>query len=76
MRISIMNGVFWGLLILFFGFVVLMAVIAVLRRRVGGGFGPTEMADGSMTTEPTGYPEGQRGDAKTISPAENKAAKY
>ncbi|HEU5163222.1 MAG TPA: hypothetical protein VFV54_08780 [Thermoanaerobaculia bacterium] len=71
-----MTSVFVGLMALFFGFVILMAVIAVLRRRVGGGFGPTEMSDGSMTTTPTGYPEGQHGSGKTITPAENDAAKY
>ena len=71
-----MNSMFVGLMALFFGFVILMAVIAVLRRRVGGGFGPTELSDGSMTTTPTGYPDGQRGSSKAITPAENDAAKY
>ena len=71
-----MTGVFWGLFALFAGFVVLAAVIAVLRRRVGGGFGPTERADGSMTVAPTGYPEDQEGHAKTISPTDNNAARY
>ena len=41
----------------------------------GGGFGPTEFSDGSMTTTPTGYPEEMHGHGKTISPAENNAAK-
>lgn len=71
-----MNGVFIGLLALFLGFAALMAVIAVLRRRVGGGFGPTERADGSMTTSPTGYPENRKGSGKTIAPTDNNAAKY
>ncbi len=71
-----MTSVFIGLLTLFFGFVVLMAAIAVLRRRVGGGFGPTELSDGSMTTSPTGYPDGRRGSGKSIAPADNNAAKY
>ena len=66
-----MNGMMWGLLGLFFGFVVLMAVLLVLRRRVGGGWGPQEMADGSMTTTPTGYPEGTHGSGKTIKPIDN-----
>ena len=70
-----MNGVFWGLLALFAGFVILAAVIAVLRRRVGGGFGPTERADGSMTVTPTGYRETDSGRAKTISPTDNNAGK-
>ncbi|MGH9456672.1 MAG: hypothetical protein ACRD2J_03420 [Thermoanaerobaculia bacterium] len=71
-----MNAMFWGLFALFAGFVVLAAVLAVLRRRVGGGFGPTEMADGSMTTTPTGYPEDQDGHGKSISPTDNNAARY
>ncbi len=71
-----MTSVFIGLLALFFGFVALMAVIAVLRRRVGGGFGPTERADGSMTISPTGYPEGHHGSGKTIAPTDNNAARY
>lgn len=70
-----MTGLFWGLLTLFLGFAVLMAVIAVLRRRVSGGFGPTELSDGSMTTTPTGYKETETGSGKKISPSENKAAR-
>jgi hypothetical protein len=68
-----MNGVFIGLLALFFGFVVLMAVWGRWRRQMGGGLGPTEMSDGSMTTTPKGYPEEMHGNAKTIAPTDNDA---
>lgn len=70
-----MSGMLWGFMILFFGFIILMIVIARMRRQVGGGFGPTEMSDGSITAQPTGYPEEMKGDGKTISPIDNHAAK-
>ncbi len=70
-----MNGMFIGLLALFFGFVVLMAIWSRWRRQTGGGFGPQEMADGSMTTTPTGYPEEMHGHGKKISPTDNNAAR-
>jgi len=60
-----------GLVLVFFGFVALMAVWARMRRQVGGGLGPTEMADGSMTTTPTGYPEEMKGHGKKIPPVDN-----
>jgi hypothetical protein len=41
---------------------------------MGGGFGPTELSDGSMTIEPTGYPEEMHGHAKKITPTNNNAA--
>ena len=44
------------------------------RRRVGGGLGPTEFSDGSLTTTPTGYPEEMHGHGKKISPIDNNAA--
>ncbi|HXI13296.1 MAG TPA: hypothetical protein VNM92_11745 [Thermoanaerobaculia bacterium] len=47
-----------------------------MRRQVGGGFGPTEMTDGSITAQPTGYPGEMKGHGKTISPTNNDAAKY
>jgi hypothetical protein len=71
-----MNAMMWGLLALFIGFVVLAAIIARLRRQVGGGWGPTELSDGSMTTTPTGYPEETTGGGKKIAPTDNKAAGY
>jgi len=71
-----MDSMFWGLFGLFAAFVVLLAVVAVLRRRVGGGFGPTERSDGSMTVSPTGYSEKHEGHGKTIGPTDNNAAKY
>ena len=70
-----MNGMMIGLILAFFAFVALMAVWSRWRRQMGGGFGPTERADGSMTTQPTGYPEEMKGNAKVIAPADNDAAK-
>ena len=69
-----MNGIMIGLIALFVGFVVLMAIWSRWRRQMGGGFGPTELSDGSMTTTPTGYPEEMHGHGKKISPTDNKAA--
>ena len=63
-----------GFLIIFVGFAVLLAVLGRMRRQVGGGFGPTELSDGSMTTEPTGYPEEMHGHAKKIGATDNNAA--
>lgn len=69
------TAMLWGLLALFFGFVALVVILARLRRQVGGGWGPTELSDGSMTTTPTGYPEEMHGGGKKISPADNNAAR-
>lgn len=69
-----MTSVFIGLVAAFFVFVVLMAVWSRWRRQMGGGWGPTEMSDGSMTTTPTGYPEEMKGGGKTISPTDNNSA--
>lgn len=69
-----MNGFFIGLIAVFAGFVVLMIVWGRLRRQVGGGYGPTEFSDGSMTTTPTGYPEEMKGHGKKIGPTDNSAA--
>jgi hypothetical protein len=66
---------FIGLMALFIGFVVILAIWSRWRRQMGGGFGPTELSDGSMITGPTGYPEEMKGHGKTISPTDNKAAK-
>lgn len=68
------NGLMIGLIGAFVAFVVLLAVWSRWRRQMGGGFGPTEMSDGHMTTTPTGYPEEMKGGGKTISPSENNAA--
>jgi hypothetical protein len=70
-----MNGLFIGMIVAFFALIVLLAVWSRWRRQMGGGWGPTELSDGHMTTTPTGYPEEMHGHAKTISPTENKAAK-
>lgn len=69
-----MNGFFIGLIVVFVIFAVLMAVWGRMRHQVGGGFGPTEFSDGSMTTTPTGYPEEMQGTGKKITPADNNAA--
>ena len=69
-----MTGFFIGILALFFGFVILMAVWSRWRRQMGGRFGPTELSDGSMTTTPTGYPEEMHGHGKKIGPTDNNAA--
>ena len=63
-----------ALVVLFVAVVVLMAVIGRMRRQVGGGLGPTELSDGSITSSPTGYPEEMHGHGKKISPTDNNAA--
>jgi hypothetical protein len=70
-----MNSMFWGFMAVFVLFVVLLAVWSRWRRQMGGGWGPSEHADGSMTTSPTGYPEEMKGGGKTIGPTDNNAAK-
>lgn len=68
-------------------FLISIFVVAVLfflmigiwfrwRRQTGGGLGPTEFSDGSMSITPTGYPEEMKGHAKKISPTDNNAANY
>jgi hypothetical protein len=69
-----MTGFLIAILVVFFGFVALMAIWSRWRRQMGGGFGPTERSDGSMTTTPTGYPEEMKGDAKVIGPSDNAGA--
>lgn len=66
-----MTGFVIGAVALLLAFVALMAVLARMRRQVGGGLGPTERTDGSMTTTPTGYPEEMKGGGKTIGPSDN-----
>jgi hypothetical protein len=63
-----------GIILILVAFVALMIVWGRLNRRVGGGLGPTEFSDGSMTTAPTGYPEEMHGSGKKISPTDNNAA--
>jgi hypothetical protein len=69
-----MNSMFLGFMAVFFLFVILLAVWSRWRRQMGGGWGPTELSDGSMTTTPTGYPEEMHGHGKKIGPADNNAA--
>jgi hypothetical protein len=64
-----------GIVLLIIAFGALLAVLGRLRRQVGGGLGPTEMSDGSMTSSPTGYPEEMHGHGKKISPTDNNAAR-
>jgi hypothetical protein len=70
-----MNSFFIGFIVIFFLFVALLAVWSRWRRQTGGGLGPSEFSDGSMTTTPTGYPEEMHGHGKKISPIDNNAAK-
>jgi hypothetical protein len=70
----IMTDLFLGLGLALVAVVVLFMVWGRWRRQTGGGFGPTEMSDGSMTTTPTGYPEEMKGEGKKISPTDNNAA--
>lgn len=70
-----MTGFFLGILGVLIGFIVLIAIWSRWRRQMGGGLGPTEMSDGSMTTTPTGYPEEMKGRGKKIGPTDNNAAK-
>jgi hypothetical protein len=72
----VMNGFFIGMIVAFFAFVALMAVWSRWRRQMGGGLGPTELSDGSMTTTPTGYPEEMHGHAKKIGPTDNNSANF
>lgn len=71
-----MSGLLWGFGLLFVAFIILLVVMGRMRRQVGGGLGPSEMSDGSMTTTPTGYPEEMKGQGKSISPTDNQAAKF
>jgi len=71
-----MIGTYIALILAFVGVIVILALLARWRRQMGGGFGPTELSDGSMTTEPTGYPEEMHGHAKKISPTDNDSADY
>ena len=70
-----MNGMMVGLIVVFVALLVLIAVWSRWRHQMGGGFGPTERSDGSMTVQPTGYPEEMKGNAKVIGPTDNNAAK-
>lgn len=69
-----MNGLLTGFVLVAVALIVLAIVWSRWRRQMGGGFGPTEMSDGSMTTSPTGYPEEMKGHGKKISPTDNNAA--
>ena len=64
-----------ALVALLLAFAALLAVLGRMRRQVGGGLGPTELSDGSLTTTPTGYPEEMHGRGKKIGATDNEAAK-
>ncbi len=66
-----MTGMLIALVAVFVAFAVLMAVWSRWRRQMGGGWGPSEMSDGHMTTTPTGYPEEMKGEGKVIGPSDN-----
>jgi hypothetical protein len=70
-----MNGLLLGFILVVVAVTALSIVMSRMRRQVGGGLGPTEFSDGSMTTTPTGYPEEMKGHGKKISPTDNNAAK-
>lgn len=63
---------FWGLILLFAAFVILMIYMARLRRRVGGGLGPTFMSDGSVTTNAQGHPTHAAGHSGEMEPTTRK----
>jgi hypothetical protein len=70
-----MNSLLVGFGIVIVLLIVLASVWSRWRRQMGGGLGPTEFADGSMSTSPTGYPEEMKGHGKKISPTDNNAAR-
>ena len=74
MRSSGMNDFLIGIMVVFALLAVLFVVWSRMRHQTGGGWGPTELSDGSMTTTPTGYPEEMKGEGKKIGPTDNNAA--
>ena len=71
-----MTSFYVAIFVVVAGLFALVAVWSRWRRQMGGGIGPTEFSDGSMTTTPTGYPEEMHGHGKKISPTDNNAADY
>jgi hypothetical protein len=71
---EVMTSFIIGGVLVIAGVCALFIVLGRLRRQVGGGLGPTEFSDGSMTTSPTGYPEEMHGRGKKIGPTDNNAA--
>lgn len=71
---ELMNSFLIGIALVVVAVTALAIVLSRMRRQVGGGLGPTEFSDGSMTTSPTGYPEEMKGRGKKISPTDNNAA--
>jgi hypothetical protein len=66
-----MNDLLFAIVAIVVGPAVLAGVWSRWRRQTGGGWGPTEFTDGSMTTTPTGYPEEMHGHGKKIDPIDN-----
>lgn len=71
-----MTSMIIGMVLIIFAFCALLAVLGRMRRQTGGGLGPTEFSDGSITTSPTGYPEEMHGHGKKINANDNNAAGY
>lgn len=69
-----MNGLLLGFILVVVAVTALAIVLSRMHRQVGGGLGPTQFSDGSMTTSPTGYPEEMKGHGKKISSTDNNAA--
>ena len=69
-----MTGFLIGMFVVSVLFFLLLGIWFRWRRQAGGGWGPTEFSDGSMTVTPTGYPEEMHGHGKKISPIDNNAA--
>ncbi len=65
-----------SLVVILLAFGALLAVLGVMRRKTGGGLGPTEFSDGSISAGPTGYPEDSSGSGHKIDPISNDAADY
>jgi hypothetical protein len=70
------NSLMWAGIILFAIFIVFIAVWVRWRHQGGGGYGPTEFSDGSMTITATGYPEEMKGSNKRIEPIDAGSADY
>lgn len=70
----LMNDLVFAMVAIVIALGALIAVWSRWRRQMGGGMGPQEFSDGSMSTGPTGYPEEMHGHGKKIGPTDNNAA--
>jgi hypothetical protein len=71
-----LHSLMWTGIGLFAIFIVFVAVWVRWRHQGGGGYGPTEFSDGSMSITATGYPEEMKGSAHKIAPVDNNAAGF